>query len=85
MGRQWIPGGLVMAAAVAVALGFGRSASPGEDTTGNEPAPKAPALGQRAPEFTLTDATGHKRALSDFRGKKAVALVFYPAMFREGG
>jgi len=42
-------------------------------------------LGTKAPDFTLQDSTGEKRNLSDFRGKKHVALVFYPALFRSGG
>lgn len=35
------------------------------------------AVGTQAPEFTLTDQDGKKRALSDFRGKKVI-LYFYP-------
>jgi cytochrome oxidase Cu insertion factor (SCO1/SenC/PrrC family) len=34
-------------------------------------------VGQPAPEFTLEDVDGNKVALSDFRGKKSVVLVFY--------
>ena len=44
-----------------------------------------PAVGDRAPDFELRDAAGAERSLAEFRGKKAVALVFYPAMFRKGG
>ncbi len=33
-------------------------------------------LGKAAPEFELTDATGKTYKLADFRGKKAVVLVF---------
>jgi len=33
--------------------------------------------GDQAPEFSFTDASGTKRSLVDFRGKK-VALYFYP-------
>jgi hypothetical protein len=43
------------------------------------------AIGQGAPDFSLADAAGKMRKLSEFRDKKAVALVFYPAMFRAGG
>ena len=33
--------------------------------------------GQAAPDFTLEDVDGNSITLSDFRGKKTVALVFY--------
>lgn len=38
-------------------------------------------LNKLAPDFTLTAHTGEEIKLSDFRGKSAVALVFYPAAF----
>lgn len=38
-------------------------------------------IGQTAPEFSLRDQTGETISLSDYRGKKAVALVFYPFTF----
>ena len=41
-------------------------------------------LGAKAPDFSLLDSTGEKRSLVDFLGKKHVALVFYPALFRSG-
>jgi len=34
-------------------------------------------VGQTAPDFTLEDVDGKSLTLSDFRGKKTVALVFY--------
>lgn len=34
-------------------------------------------VGQAAPDFTLEDVDGKNITLSDFRGKKTVALVFY--------
>ncbi len=34
-------------------------------------------VGQPAPDFTLTNMDGKPISLSDFRGKKAVVLVFY--------
>lgn len=38
---------------------------------------KAPKTGEIAPDFTLFDVTGTESVtLSDFRGKKPVALVF---------
>jgi thioredoxin-dependent peroxiredoxin len=39
--------------------------------------------GDRAPEFTLPDSTGHPTSLHDFQGKKVV-LYFYPAAMTPG-
>ena len=39
------------------------------------------ALGEPAPDFTLRDQFGQDVTLSSFRGRKAVALVFYPFAF----
>lgn len=39
------------------------------------------ALGGAAPDFTLRDQFGQDVTLSDFRGRKAVALFFYPFAF----
>jgi peroxiredoxin Q/BCP len=41
----------------------------------SEPAIKS---GDRAPDFTLPDRTGRSVRLSDYRGKQAVVLYFYP-------
>lgn len=38
-------------------------------------------IGQPAPEFELPDQSGDKVKLSDFRGEKSVALVFYAFTF----
>jgi peroxiredoxin len=38
-------------------------------------------LGTPAPDFTLRDQFGQDVTLSSFRGRKAVALVFYPFAF----
>jgi peroxiredoxin len=38
-------------------------------------------IGQTAPDFELKDQTGKPVRLSDYRGKKAVVLVFYPLSF----
>ena len=35
------------------------------------------AVGQQAPDFTLTDQNGRKHTLSAERGKRPVVLVFY--------
>lgn len=39
--------------------------------------PTALRVGEPAPDFTLSDATGRPVSLADYRGKKAVVLVFY--------
>jgi mycoredoxin-dependent peroxiredoxin len=39
------------------------------------------AVGQLAPDFTLTNQYGQKVALADFRGEKNVVLMFYPFAF----
>ena len=36
------------------------------------------AVGDRAPDFELSDAAGRRVKLSAFRGQKAVVLYFYP-------
>ena len=38
-------------------------------------------VGSTAPAFTLKDQTGSEVSLSDYAGKQAVALVFYPFTF----
>lgn len=40
-------------------------------------------VGQQAPDFSLTDATGAKRTLSELRGTPAI-IYFYPAAFTPG-
>ena len=34
-------------------------------------------VGDRAPDFTLTDQNGHTVRLADYRGKKNLVLAFY--------
>jgi peroxiredoxin len=41
-------------------------------------------VGDRAPDFTLTDTDGRQVRLSDFRGKKNVVLAFYVLAFTGG-
>jgi peroxiredoxin (alkyl hydroperoxide reductase subunit C) len=38
-------------------------------------------VGDLAPDFTLTSASGEKVTLSDYRGKKHVVLAFFPFAF----
>ncbi len=40
-----------------------------------------PALGDRAPDFTLRDQNGQDTTLSSFAGERAVLLVFFPFAF----
>jgi peroxiredoxin len=40
-----------------------------------------PEPGATAPDFTLKDQNNQEVRLSDFRGRKAVLLVFYPLAF----
>lgn len=40
--------------------------------------------GDEAPDFTLRATNGQTVKLSDFRGKKAVVLAFFPAAFTGG-
>ena len=42
-------------------------------------------LGEAAPDFALANIEGKRVQLKDYRGKKNVLLVFYPALFRAGG
>jgi hypothetical protein len=39
--------------------------------------PTALRVGERPPDFTLTDASGRAVTLGDYRGQKPVVLVFY--------
>jgi peroxiredoxin Q/BCP len=41
-------------------------------------------VGDRAPDFSLTDQNGSPVKLSDFRGKKSVVLAFYIKAFTPG-
>ncbi|MCL2542310.1 MAG: peroxiredoxin [Nocardioidaceae bacterium] len=45
------------------------------------PQPQGLEVGAQAPDFTLRDQFGQDTTLSSYRGKKAVALVFYPFAF----
>jgi len=42
------------------------------------------AVGDKAPAFNLKDQDGNTVALSDFKGKKNVVLVFYPGDMTPG-
>lgn len=38
---------------------------------------KSPNVGDNAPDFSLVDVSGNDVRLSEFKGKKNVALIFY--------
>lgn len=38
---------------------------------------RPPAIGESAPDFTLTDATGAPRRLADLCAERPLVLVFY--------
>ena len=63
--------------------------SPGGEQAGvASQQPSAPQtrlkVGDRAPDFTLTDTEGQTVKLSDYRGKKNVVLAFYVLAFTGG-
>ena len=45
---------------------------------GNQETSNGAQVGQLAPDFALPDAAGKSVQLSDYRGKQAVVLYFYP-------
>ena len=66
-----------------------RAGADASNTAGAAPQqPAAPQtqlkVGDRAPDFELTDTEGQKVRLSDFRGKKNVVLAFYVLAFTGG-
>ncbi|MEY9935183.1 peroxiredoxin [Catenulispora sp. GP43] len=61
--------------------GAGSGSGPGAASQVQAEQPPVPAVGDRAPAFTLTDQHGQSVSLEDFRGKQAVLLVFYPFAF----
>lgn len=68
---------LSLAAGVALSLatsmtGFGRQAGP------------ELKVGDMAPEFTLQGSDGKSHKLSDYRGKSAVVLAWFPKAFTGG-
>ena len=53
-------------------------------TPGQTPPQPTLKVGDMAPDFELPSTQGKKVKLSDFRGKKNVALAFFPAAFTGG-
>ena len=54
----------------------------GASLYGQQPTPLK--VGDTAPDFTLQATTGQKVTLSEFKGKKAVVVAFFPAAFTGG-
>ncbi len=52
--------------------------------TQGKAANKYPAAGKAAPAFSLPSSDGHTVKLSDFKGKSAVVLFFYPKDLTSG-
>jgi len=72
-GRRW-PAWIALAFSGLVLIGgawFNFVAARVPDT------PTALRVGERAPDFTLPDASGRPVTLADYRGKKPVVIVFY--------
>lgn len=43
-----------------------------------------PAVGEKAPDFTLADQNGKAVHLAAYRGKSSVVVAFYPMAFTPG-
>ena len=50
-------------------------------TASTPTASRVPAIGERAPDFSLQSTAGAAVKLSDFRGKSPVLLAFFPLAF----
>jgi len=49
----------------------------------NPPAP-SPRVGDAAPDFSLPGSDGKTYALTDFKGKQAVVIAWFPKIFTGG-
>lgn len=74
-----LPAKLIFALLVTILSVFSCKA-PGTAPT-NPQRLKTIAVGETAPDFTLKNQDQMNVSLSDFRGKKNVALVFFPLAF----
>jgi len=77
MRARWHYGTVMMVMLLALTWVMGKEAKPSERDDVR--------LGAKAPDFALPDSDGIVRRLSEFQGKKMVALAFYPALFQAGG
>lgn len=69
---------------VVIALALGVLCSAAQAQSKAAPPQPTVKVGQMAPDFKLTDQNGKDVHLSDFRGKKNVALAFYIFAFTGG-
>jgi peroxiredoxin Q/BCP len=51
---------------------------------GGAAATAAPGVGDPAPDFSLMGSDGQPYSLSDYRGRKAVVLAWFPKAFTPG-
>lgn len=68
-------------------LALGCAATVGSLVAQQQPPKTHLKVGDEAPDFTIAgnmNTTGKPIKLSDFRGKKAVVLAFFPAAFTGG-
>jgi cytochrome oxidase Cu insertion factor (SCO1/SenC/PrrC family) len=72
---RWFRAGLI--AAVLAANPLFAQLGPKDPTSGSATELERIKVGQAAPDFALENVEGQAVNLSDFRGKKAVVLVFY--------
>jgi thioredoxin-dependent peroxiredoxin len=69
----------VMAMFLVVAIGFAQAQTPPATPTGPEL-----NVGDQAPDFSLQASDGKTYKLSDFRGKQAVVLAWFPKAYTSG-
>ena len=69
--------------ALAVAAGVGLTADAGLTSFGRQSAP-ALKVGDPAPPFSLPGSDGRTYRLSDYNGKSAVVLAWFPKAFTGG-
>jgi cytochrome oxidase Cu insertion factor (SCO1/SenC/PrrC family) len=72
---RWLMAGLI--AGVLAANPLFAQLGPKDPTNGSATELERIKVGQAAPDFALENVEGQAVNLSDFRGKKAVVLVFY--------
>ena len=75
MKSSWLMAGLI--AGVLTANPLSAQLGPKDPTSGSATELDRIKVGQAAPDFSLENVEGQVINLSDFRGKKAVVLVFY--------